>query len=83
MSVNGFLQDSPLADRIKLPTRVVVNRGELSPADVAAIKAAGEYTPDNEGVCELEVGGMILARGRVIKRRGHTYFKVTAMGDQS
>ena len=79
MSIESFLRDSPPAERIKLPTRIVVHSGELSSADVAAIKTAGQYTPADGRVCELQVNGAILAREHVIRRRGRAYFKVTEM----
>ena len=83
MKLDDFLEDSPMAERIKLPTRIVVHRGELSPADIATIKSTGQYVASTEPVCELRVNGTILAHGRVIKRHGCTYLKITAIGEPS
>ena len=73
-----FLASSPVAERIKLPARVVLHRTVLTPREIARIKS-GERTlsPDSEeAVCELEVGGRIVATGRIVKKRGKYQFRV-------
>jgi hypothetical protein len=78
----GFREDSPLLHRVMVPTRVVVHQNRLSPREVAALKAAGEYgpIPEEERLCVLEAGGVPLARGRIVRRRGRVYFKVVEAG---
>jgi hypothetical protein len=76
--VHRFLSESPLAEKIKLPARVVITRLELSPHDVNGIRAAGAYgpVPANGEICELEIGGRRIAQGKLIRKRGGTFFKV-------
>jgi hypothetical protein len=63
-------------DRITLPTRIIVNRIELSATALADIVQKGELAPAGGDTCELEAGGQVLARGKIVKRRGSYFFKV-------
>ena len=76
-ATQSFLQDSPLARRIKLPARIIVQRTSLSPGELMQIKEQGDYgpVPGEEEICELEVGGEVIARGKIVKKRGEYYFK--------
>jgi hypothetical protein len=65
-----------LFDRLKLPTRVIVNRSALTAAGLAGAIQKGEYAPGDGEVCELAAGGQVLARGRIVRRRGRYFFKV-------
>ena len=67
-----------LLERLKLSTRIIVNRTELSPASLEEIVRAGELAPAGGDTCELEAGGQVLARGKIVKRRGSFFFKVLA-----
>lgn len=77
-SLYAFLKDSPLADRVKLRSRVVVQRAFLSPREILSIQAEQKYgpVPKKQRICELEAGGRVLARGKIVKRKGEYYFKV-------
>ena len=77
MSKN-FLVESKMAEKIKLDTKVVIQRTTLSPQDLIRIQKAGEYgpVPFKEQICELEAGGQVLAKGKIVKKRGEYYFKV-------
>ena len=63
-------------DRVSLPTRIIVNRIELSATALADIVQKGELAPAGGDTCELEAGGQVLARGKIVKRRGSYFFKV-------
>jgi hypothetical protein len=65
-----------LLDRVTIPTRIIVNRLELTTAALAEILSKGELAPTDEGTCELETGGQIIARGKIVRRRGRYFFKV-------
>jgi hypothetical protein len=71
-----------LFDRIHLPTRVIVNRFELSAADLSATIEKGELSPSGGDVCELECGGQILARGKIVRRRRGFVFKVLETAEE-
>ena len=77
-SLQSFFESSPLAGKIKLPTRIVIQRTQLTPGELMQIKESGRYgpIPKREEICELEAGGSVLARGKIVRRRGETYFKV-------
>ena len=83
--VKKFLEESPIAEAVSLPAAVIVHRQLLSPKEVSGIRERGTYTPSGEDVCGLEVGGRLIARGKMIRRRGMSYFKVTEMakGDEA
>jgi hypothetical protein len=65
-----------LLDRISIPTRIIVNRFTLTTAALAEALSKGELSPSAERICELEAGGQIVARGKVVKRGGRFLFKV-------
>lgn len=68
---------TPLARKVKAESAVILQRVNLSPADLLQIKRDKEYTiPKSEEICELEAGGQILAEGKIVKRKGEYYFKV-------
>ena len=77
-----------IQDRVVLPTRIIVHRFELTAAALGEVLQSGELTPETGPgagpVCELEAGGsgpgapgQVLARGRIVKKRGTYWFKVT------
>ncbi len=78
-SLQSFFEKSPLARKIKLPTRVVIQRTQLTPGEMMQIKEKGEYgpIPRREQICELEAGGRVLARGKIVRRGGEYFFKVS------
>jgi hypothetical protein len=65
-----------LLDRISTPTRIIVNRFELTTAALAEALSRGELFPTGESTCELEAGGQIVARGKIVRRGGRYFFKV-------
>ena len=76
-STEDFINTSPLAKRVKLKGRVILERMMMSPADIAEIRAQKRYViPKKKAVCELEVGGQVIATGKIVKKHGEYYFKV-------
>lgn len=77
-SLEQFLFNSSLAEQIRLKPRIVVQRTIIKPRDLLNIRKRQQYgpIPDNERICELEVGGQVLARGKIIRRRGEYFFKI-------
>lgn len=72
-----FLEKSPIASRIALPTSVVERRLTLTPEALEGIADGGVFSPSDGGTCELEVGGQCVARGRIVRGKGRSYLKVT------
>ena len=79
--IKQFLEESAAAEKVSLPTRIIVHRSRLSPKDIIRVKKSGQYgpVPKDEEVCELEAGGQVLAYGKIVKRRGDYFFKVIAL----
>ena len=77
-SLDQFLNNSIIAAKVKLEPRIVVQRTFLKPRDLLDIRERQHYgpVPDKEKICELEVGGQVLARGKIIRRRGELFFKI-------
>jgi hypothetical protein len=83
-----FLAESPIAEKVALPTQVILNRLSMSPGEAASVIDGGSFSPSGlalrekgEETCELEAGGQCIARGRIVHRRGGIYFKVIEMGE--
>jgi len=76
-----FLEESPIAARVLLPTQTILNRITLTPEEVSRIVSEGTLRPGGNRTCELEIGGQCVARGRIVRRRGAWFFKVTEMND--
>jgi hypothetical protein len=74
-----FLGESPIAAEVSLPTAVILRRLTLSPGAIADIALSGTFTPEGGEACELELGGRCVARGRIVRRWGKSYFKVLEM----
>jgi hypothetical protein len=66
----------PNLGRIAVPTRIIVHRSELSTTALGEIIQKGEYVPTGGEVCELEAGGEVVARGKIVRRRGEYWFRV-------
>ena len=74
-----FLDESPIAASVSLPTTIIVHRSTMNPSDVERMVEQGSVVPGGEGTCDLEIGGQCVARGRVVRRQGELWFKVTEM----
>ena len=81
-NVDAFSRESPIAKRVRLAARVVIYRDRLSVRDVVGIRESGKYCPEAEAVCELEVGGQVLARGEIVEHEGHPTFRVREILDE-
>ena len=62
--------------RLALPSRAVVHRCRLDADALAAAASKGCFVPGPGETCELEVGGQVVARGRIIRKGGRRFFKV-------
>jgi len=82
-NVKQFLAASPMAKKIKLPVRAIVHRTRLRPKDIIRIKNNGHYgpVPKDEEVCELEIGGQVIAFGKIVKKGNNYFFKVTNLAE--
>ncbi len=72
-----------ILDRVTLPTRIIVGRVALTAAALADVVAAGELPAPAAGTCELEAGGQILARGKIVRRRGRYSFRILETAEEA
>lgn len=79
--LSRFLKESPLAARVSLPASLVLRRLSLSPEEAVSIAESGRCEAKGAECCELEVGGQCLAAGRIVRRRGRSYFKVEEINE--
>ncbi|MBI9098713.1 MAG: hypothetical protein JEY91_09555 [Spirochaetaceae bacterium] len=79
--LRDFLNSAPIAETVHVEGNVILQRMKLSTDDLLNIRERGELvTEQNKNkLYELEVNGLTIATGRVIKKRGEFYFKVIAM----
>ncbi|MBN1409418.1 MAG: hypothetical protein JW969_01145 [Spirochaetales bacterium] len=83
-NLTNFFQNSPMSKKIKLPSRIVVHRTGLSPEDIVRIREDGKYSIGREEtVYELEIGGQTIGYGKMIKKGGKHFLKLTAMANQN
>ena len=74
--VESFLQ-GPVARAIRLPGKVVLRRSETTLDRYRRGVAEGSIQLDGPEVCELVVGGVVIASGVVVQDDdGEYYFKV-------
>ena len=81
-ALKEFLLDSSLAERIKVPIRVVVHHTKLTPEEIVVMKKGDSERlfPEAPMDCELHAGEETIARGKIVKKRGGYYFKVLETG---
>lgn len=81
METEKFLTETRTAKLVRLPARAVVGRGTHSLSDVRTIAEARSFEPGNtDSAAELEVSGVVLARGRIVRKGKRLFFKVAELG---
>lgn len=82
--VKDYLKTSPIAESIKLEGNVILNRMKLSMSEIVSMKERGEFDSDfhNSSCYELEVNGLVVAMGKIVKKRGEYHFKVTELNKE-
>jgi hypothetical protein len=73
------IEGAPFAESVRLESDAILARTRLSGAGVARIEAEGELELEALQRVLLEVGGTAVAEGRILRRRGESYFKVERM----
>ena len=76
-AVKTFLDNSPIAKKVKLKCEIILQKTRLSANDILEIKRSGVYDSisEKEKICELKIGGVVLAHGKIVKKSGEFYFK--------
>jgi hypothetical protein len=82
--ISRFLSGSPVASNIRVPVTAVLERPELSAREIIEIRKQGEYGPvEVEGrLCDIEAGGQVIARGKVVRRRGGHFLKIVQVAPE-
>jgi Type III flagellar switch regulator (C-ring) FliN C-term len=76
-----YLKSSAIAETVQLEGNVILHRQKLSAEDLMNIESDGEFSvgfKDNQNY-ELEVNGLTVATGRIIRKKGEYFFKVSKM----
>jgi hypothetical protein len=76
-NLEAFLKGSPVASRVKADARVVVRRFEASPRAVEDALQSGRIEIEATPICELVIGGVVVARGEIDNEDGTSRFRVT------
>ena len=63
-------------EKVLLPTRVIVHRSVGGASELADALEGGKLTPAGGDTCELEAGGAVIARGRIVRKGRAWFFKV-------
>ena len=79
--VEAFL-GGPIARRTEFPGRVIIRRGEMTLAGFRGMAARGEVAVSGEPLCELELGGQVIAKGRIEEHDGDYYFVAREESDE-
>jgi len=73
------LERAPFARSVKVEVDAVLASARLCPAELEAAEARGSLEVEALPRILLEVGGTVVAEGRILRRRGAAYFKVERM----
>ncbi|MEI6875256.1 MAG: hypothetical protein WCL50_09030 [Spirochaetota bacterium] len=70
-----------LEDRVILDTDIVLERTSLSPLAIARGRRAGrmEFKAAEGGTVFLEVGGTLVAEGRIVRKGGKNWLRITRL----
>ncbi len=83
--LRNYLKSSPIADSVKVPGNIVLHRMKLSSEELVKIREQGELSINgsrNE-YYELEVNGLTIATGKIVKKSGEYFFKVIEMDKEN
>ncbi len=76
------IAQSPLADRVTAESYIVLHRSAATPRALAEIRATKVFEPGPENsVCELVSGGVCIASGKLVKKRGQWCFYIESLGE--
>ena len=76
-AVDVFM-NGPVGQGIRLPGSVVVRRGTMSLAQYREAAASGALTLEAPAICDLELGGQVIASGTIVSGDdGEMYFVAT------
>jgi hypothetical protein len=74
--INSFINGSYIGRNVKLSGDIIIHRTNLNPDELSSIKNEGKFTfESNKKICELEIDGNVIAKGKIIKKKGEYYFK--------
>ena len=77
--LKDYLKSSPIAESVHVQGNVVLHRMKLSTDDLVEIRKNGELImkKDISRKYDLEVNGLTVAAGRIVKKKGEYYLKIT------
>ena len=78
-----FLKTRPVAERICLDSLIIPYRTKLSPRQIMALGETGTFSLDLNEKLELQVGGSVIAEGKIVEDDGNFYFEVDEVLERS
>jgi hypothetical protein len=79
-TLTKFLDESPIAERVRMPARLVLKRMGMSAREALELSGEGQKLEADAGPYDLEVGGLVVARGSIVRRKGGAYLKIVEVG---
>jgi hypothetical protein len=76
-TLDGFLENAVLARKAGVTPRVVVRRFHADARSLGRQLEAESVAVDRTPECELVVGSVVLARGKIVESNGGYAFRVT------
>ena len=73
-----FIKSSPIAESVYVKGNVILHRMKLSTEDLKGIRMNGEFIikRDKSESYELEINGLTIAAGRIVKKRGEYFILI-------
>jgi flagellar motor switch/type III secretory pathway protein FliN len=80
-TVKTFIDSSSIAEIVKLSPRIICSRSKMGLLELSSLAEGGsvEIIPLEDRELDLEVGGRIIARGRLMKEKGTEFFQITEL----
>ncbi|MDC7234010.1 MAG: hypothetical protein PQJ58_12325 [Spirochaetales bacterium] len=75
-------KDIPQGDKITIRPSLILDRQEISSEEMMEIQEKGSLKITKTSIFELDAQGLTIARGKLIKKRGKYYFKITEMAGE-
>lgn len=67
---------------ITLDSNVVLQRRDFNTTELWELYQGSDFAVERSKIVELEVNGLVIAKGEIVKRRGEYYFKILEMNKE-
>ncbi len=74
-SGEDFMKNPLLAEKIKLPLKIVIEQKKMSAKEFSRVRKEKEYRIEKE-ICRLYAGAQFLGEGEISKKDGKVVFQI-------